>query len=310
MPRSDSVPSRRGPAKATALVPCSTSNLGPGFDTLGIALSLRNRVQVIRTDSKNGDVEIISPISDQARPGATRLIAGAAAEFFSRARQKPFGIQVHLSGNVPIARGLGSSVTVRLGVMAALDALTQANLGRQALFERVAQLEGHPDNAAPAVFGGFTAAAMIEGRARCVRLRVHPSFRFVTLIPPFEVPTEAARQLLPSRYDRADVVHNITRAALITAAFAEGDADALRGAFEDRIHQPYREKLIPQLSDVLRAGERAGAVGGWLSGSGSTIICLATGNAEAVAAAMARKLRRSEVHILRADASGYKVSAD
>jgi homoserine kinase len=297
------------PLRDTVLVrvPASTANLGPGFDTLGIALRLYNRVRLTR--SSGTGPRIMSPIAETARAGATAILGDAARLFFRRTRQRPFGIDVHLSGNVPIARGLGSSVTVRLGVLAGLDALSGAGLSRQRLFELVTELEGHPDNAAPAVFGGFTAAGIIDGAARCVRLAVPPRFAFVALIPPFEVPTKAARRLVPGSFSKADTVHNLTRVALITAAFGRGDADALRGLFADRIHQPYRERLIPQLSRVIRAGERAGAVGGWLSGSGSTIICLAENNTAAVARAMSRQLPGSAISVIRADPRGYRVEA-
>lgn len=308
----------------TVRVPGSTSNLGPGFDTLGIALQLYNHVRVApRTatgspaKAKRGTrqakaaalaINITSPIADDARPGATALIREAARAFFHVSGESPFGFDIHLSGDVPIARGLGSSVTVRLGTIAALNALSGADLPAQTLFELVSALEGHPDNAAPATFGAFTAAAMIDGLARCVRLNVDRSFRFVTLVPGFEISTEAARRLVPESFSKADTVHNLTRVSLITAAFATGNAEALRGAFSDRVHQPYRQKLIPELSRVIRAGEKAGAIGGWLSGSGSTIICLTLDRAEAVAEAMAAKLKGSRTYILSADARGYRVT--
>lgn len=292
-------------SSVTIRVPGSTSNLGPGFDTLGIALRVYNRVRVTPTAARG--VVIVSPITDQARDGATRLVSEAARSFFRASGGKAFGFEIHLSGDVPIARGLGSSVTVRLGVVAALNELTGAGLSRQRLFEIVTSLEGHPDNAAPATFGAFTASAMIGREAKCVRLAVPSAFRFVTLIPDFEIETAAARKLVPVSFSKADAIHNLTRVSLITAAFAQGDVEALRGAFADKFHQPYRQALIPQLTRVIRAGERAGAVGGWLSGSGSTIICLTTANADAVAKAMAALLPGSETRILAADRDGYRV---
>lgn len=293
------------PTSVTVRVPGSTANLGPGFDTLGIALQVYNHARVTPVPGRRGPC-ITSAIADEARAGATELVAEAARSFFRRTRQKSFGFDIHLSGDVPIARGLGSSVTVRLGVVAALNQLAGANLDRQQLFELVSELEGHPDNAAPGTFGGFTAAAMVGGKARCVRFGVKPAFRFVALIPPFEVSTEKARTLVPATFSKADTVHCLTRVSLITAAFASGNAEALRGAFDDRIHQPYREALIPQLSRVIRAGEKAGAIGGWLSGSGSTIICLATENPEAIGAAMLRQLPGSEVRVLGSDRDGVR----
>lgn len=296
------------PRSARVRVPGSTSNLGPGFDTLGIALKLYNRVEVSRpVEDRARGARIISPIAEQARRGATRLIEEAARCFFRHTGREAFGFDIHLSGDVPIARGLGSSVTVRLGVMAALDVLSGGGVTRQQLFQWVSDLEGHPDNAAPAVFGSFTAAAMIGKEARCVRLPVKSTFRFVILVPDFEIVTEEARKLVPQTFSKADTVHNLTRVALITAAFARGDTRALRGAFGDRVHQPYREALLPQLSRVIRAGERAGAVGGWLSGSGSTIMCLTEQNPDGVAEAMARELPGAAVQVLSADRDGFRV---
>ncbi len=294
------------PSSATVRVPATTANLGPGFDTLGLALRLYNHATVTRS-TKRG-VRIVSPIAEDARAGATAMLTEAARLYFKRARQAAFGFDIALAGDVPIARGLGSSVTARLGCVGALNVLGGEPLDRQQLFQLVTELEGHPDNAAPAIFGGFTAATMIGQEARAVRFAVSPKATFVTLIPDFEVSTPEARKLVPQQFSKADTVHCLTRVAVITAAFASGDLTALRGCFDDRIHQPYREALIPQLSRVIRAGEKAGAIGGWLSGSGSTIMCLTLENPEAVARAMQRELPNSIVHLLKADRNGFGVA--
>jgi homoserine kinase len=290
----------------TIRVPGTTSNLGPGFDTLGLAFRLYNRVSV--TPAAKRGVEITSPIAAEARAGATAMLVESASLFFKRAGKKSFGFDISLTGDVPIARGLGSSATARLGVVAALNELTEAKLDRHALLDLVTELEGHPDNAAPAVFGGFTAAGMVGKSVRVLRCPVSPKAKFVTLIPRFELSTEQARKLVPQTFSKADTVHSLNRAALISAAFALGDYESLRGVFDDRVHQPYREQLIPQLSAVIRAGEKAGAIGGWLSGSGSTIMCLTLENPETVAQAMQRVLKDSDVQILTADKDGVKVA--
>jgi homoserine kinase len=294
------------PDSITIRVPGTTANLGPGFDTLGLAVRLYNKVCV--TPAAKRGVEITSPISDEARAGATAMLAESASLFFRKAKRKSFGFQISLTGDVPIARGLGSSVTARLGVVAALNELTEAKLDRHALLDLVTELEGHPDNAAPAIFGGFTAAGMVGKSVRVLRCPVSPKAKFVTLIPRFELSTEEARKLVPQTFSKADTVHSLNRAALISAAFALGDYESLRGVFDDRVHQPYREQLIPQLSAVIRAGEKAGAIGGWLSGSGSTIMCLTLENPETVAQAMQRVLKDSDVQILTADKDGVKVA--
>lgn len=290
---------------ATIRVPGTTANLGPGFDTLGIAVKLYNRVRV--TPAGKPGVRITSAIADDARAGAEQMLGDAAALFFKRTRTTKFGFEISLTGEVPIARGLGSSVTARLGAVAALNELAGTKLDRQRLLELVTELEGHPDNAAPAIFGGFTAAGMVADSVRVVRCPVPSKLKFITLIPRFEVSTAKARKLVPQSFSKADTVHNLNRSSLISAAFALGDYEALRGCFDDRVHQPYREQLIPQLSAVIRAGEKAGAIGGWLSGSGSTIMCLTLEKPEAVAAAMQRQLKDSDVHILTADNGGVTV---
>lgn len=287
---------------ATARVPASTSNLGPGFDALGLALNLYNNATVTRRDGKGA--RIVSSIADKDRDGATAMVNESAKAFFRRSKTKSFGFDLSLSGDAPIARGLGSSVTVRLGCVAGLNAIAGGPLDRQALLEIVSALEGHPDNAAPATFGGFTVAGLVGKEVRCLAFKVSPKLKFATLIPDFEISTPEARKLVPQNFSKADTVHNVNRASLISAAFATGQIEALRGCFDDRIHQPYRQKLIPELSRVIRAGEKAGAIGGWLSGSGSTIMCVTLADPEKVAKAMNRVMPGAKSLVLAADNGG------
>ncbi len=205
-----------------------------------------------------------------------------------------------------MARGLGYSATARLGLVAALNELSGAALNRQQLLELVTSLEGHPDNASPAVLGGFTVSGMVGQGMRCLRFEVSPKLKLVTLMPRFKINTEKARRVLPENFSRSDAAHSLNRAALITAAFAAKDYEALRGLFDDRVHQPYREPLIPRLPAVIRAGEAAGAIGGFLSGSGSAIICLTLERPEAVASAMQQEMPDSEVKILAPENDGFQ----
>lgn len=292
-------------AVATVRIPGTTANLGSGFDTLGLAVAFYNRAQVRRRGDRR--IEITSPIAEASRAGALAMLEEAAGAFFKKTRQARFGADIHLSGDVPIARGLGSSVTARLGCVAGLNALCGSPLDRQGLLEVVAALEGHPDNAAPAVFGGFTAAGFVGDEVRCLRVPMPSRIRLVTLIPDFEVSTPEARKRVPQSFSKADTIHILNRASLVTAAFTTGRLEALRGCFDDRIHQPYRAPLIPGMEAILAAGVKAGAVGGWLSGSGSTLMCLALDHAEAVATAMQRKMPNAAVHVLKPDNAGLKV---
>jgi len=286
-------------------VPASTSNLGSGFDTLGLAVNLYNRIRV--TLVAGDGISIISPIAPEDRAAAESTLAQAVATFTKESRSGAPGLEVAFEGDIPVARGLGYSATVRLGVLAALNELTSAGWDRQKLVEMVTSLEGHPDNASPATLGGFTVSGTVGPRTRVLRFEVSPVLKIITLIPHFKVSTEKARRLLPDALSRTDAAHALNRAALITAAFAQKDYAALRGLFDDCFHQPYRAPLVPQLAAVVRAGEAAGAIGGFLSGSGSGIICLALEKPEAVAQAMQREVPDSEVRILEPDNEGHRV---
>lgn len=261
---------------ATVSVPGTTANLGPGYDCLGIALGLSNKVTVSR---RSPETQAHTPAG--SHPGDA-MAAEASHSFFSKTGLEPFPFDWTISGQVPPSRGMGSSVTVRLGLLAGLNALAGGPVSREVLFELCAQLEGHPDNAAPAAYGGFTVA----GGPLVARFEVAPELHFVLLVPDFEVSTPAAREVLPRQLDHSAAVLSCANACRITAAFASQNYALLRGAFRDGLHQPFRHALIPFLSEVIAAGEKAGALGGFLSGSGSTICCVTTETPEAVAAAM------------------------
>jgi homoserine kinase len=266
---------------ATIQVPATTANLGPGFDCLGVALKLHNRVTVERTHDGS--------------PELTPMANEAAAAFFRTAGVPPFEFHCHIDGDVPRSRGLGSSVTVRLGLLHGLNRLTGGPLDDRRLFEICAALEGHPDNAAPGAFGGF----VVSGPGSYQRFEVDERLEFVLLIPPFEVATPDARRALPAQIDRLAAVRSCGNACRITASFASGNYEALRGSFGDGLHQPFREPLVPFLPKVIAAGEKAGALGGFLSGSGSTICCVTLENGEEVAMAMQRACADKDAYTIR-----------
>jgi homoserine kinase len=262
-------------------VPASTSNFGPGFDCLGAALRLYNRV-TLTTTLAAGDGEAVA---QPTHPMVEEAAAAYFAETGPSQRRFPFAWQ--MTGDVPSSRGLGSSVTLRLGVVAGLNALSGSPLAPERVFALCAGLEGHPDNAAPAQFGGFTVAGGGGAESPVLRVAVSPRLHCVLLVPDFEIRTADARRLLPAQVSRTAAVASSALASRITAAFALRHYEALRGAFEDTaFHQPHRLPLIPFLPAVIAAGVAAGALGGFLSGSGSTIICLTLQTPERVAAAM------------------------
>ena len=273
-------------------VPATTANLGPGFDCLGIALRIYNTVTVRRGRG----------------PAKGAMAAEAADLFFREAGIRPFAFHWEVAGSVPRSRGLGSSVTVRLGILHGLNELAGRPLTRNGLFLLCASLEGHPDNAAPAAFGGFTVS---PATGPLQRYRISARLAFVILIPEFEISTPAARQALPRTLTFQDAAFNAANAAAVAAAFATGNYPALKGCLEDRLHQPFREPLIPCLNPVIAAARKAGALGGWLSGSGSAIACVTLRSPAAVADAMiaASDLEEASAIVVRADNTGAKVPA-
>jgi homoserine kinase len=189
-----------------------------------------------------------------------------------------------------------------------LNALTSNPIDRLSIFQLCARLEGHPDNAAPAVFGGCTGVQR-GVRPTVQRFDVSALLSFVLLIPEVELKTSAARRILPSRITHAAAVENCANACAITAAFASGNYRNLPGAFVDHLHQPYRKRLIPCLPPAIAAAEKAGALGAFLSGSGSTICAITLHSPKKVAAAMLRAAGSTSAHtvITRADNQGARI---
>jgi homoserine kinase len=303
--------------QVTVRVPASTSNLGPGFDCLGVALRIYNSVTVTRRRSR-----------EQPHP---QIVSQAAGRFFKQARRRAFPFSFSMVEKIPRSRGLGSSATIRLGILYALNQLSGNPLDRLTIFQLCADLEGHPDNAAPAAFGAFTVVAGSTHRAdsgkfvtRRVRLaggllgrgaptfqrfEVSPRLYFVLLVPDLEIRTSTARKLLPSKISHAAAVANCANACAIAAAFASKDYEKLRGAFADYLHQPFRGKLISFLPGVIAGAEKAGALGAFLSGSGSTICAVTLQHPDRVAAAMKRAARSSlsRIIVTHADNQGARI---
>jgi homoserine kinase len=288
--------------QVTVRVPASTSNLGPGFDCLGVALRIYNDVTITRAALR--------------RQSEERIVAQAADLFFKQTRRRAFPFSCSIAGEIPRSRGLGSSASIRLGVLEGLNRLSGNLLDRLSLFRLCAELEGHPDNAAPATFGGFTvvqggatvsvAPCKRDARPTFQRFEVSGRLYFVLLIPDFEIKTSLARRILPPKIPHLAAVENCSNACAITAAFASKDYEKLPGAFADYLHQPFRAKLVPFLCGVIAAAEEAGALGAFLSGSGSTICAVTLQDPDRVAAAMKRAAQSSSSRtiITRADNRG------
>jgi len=248
------------------------------------------------------------------------MIGETSSAFFQRAlggKIKPFGFEVNINGDIPISRGLGSSVAVRLGVLMGLAEFVRETLPvtREQILHLLIELEGHPDNAVPSFLGGFAVCAHAsddpaDGFAY-TRVEVKPELAFVTLVPELRLSTEMARGLLPKEIPFRHAVENAQRTARIAAAFCTGDYASLHGMFVDHLHQPFRQTLIPGFAAILEAAREAGALGSFLSGAGSCLMAVTLDKTEAISAAMLDAAHQhrlpARVIILQADNEGARV---
>ncbi|MBP7143251.1 MAG: homoserine kinase [Opitutaceae bacterium] len=293
----------------TVQVPASTSNCGAGFDTLGLALSISNRVTV-------SPVSGARPVAERASDAqAQEMVVETADAFFAACARERIGFSYRIEGDVPPARGLGSSITVIAGVLAGLNRMLDGRLSRHQMVGIATAIEGHPDNASAGILGGFCVSRCepVSGKyVDTVRFELPESLKFVVASPAVELLTKASRGVLPGTLPFFDAVKSINSATYLVAAIASGDYEKLRGSVSDFMHEPRRLPGIRGGADAIAAGIGAGALTGWLSGSGSSVLCVSP---EQSAAAVAEAMRGaftaagidSEARILTADNTGLRV---
>ncbi len=283
-------------ARVSVTVPATTSNLGPGFDCLGLALDLRNELTLeLRDESGPAVIEISGEgASTLPRDGENVILQAAKLVLPKKVPGRLFFKAVN---RIPLARGLGSSAAaVIAGLWAAAHLFGTLRKTEDELEALAVSLEGHPDNVAPCVHGGLTASYATDARPRSVRLTIHPSLSAAVCVPQFELATKKARAVLPKTVPLADAVFNSSRAILLARALETGRAQHLAEFMNDRLHQPYRSKLVPGLHEAMAAAIKAGAAGAALSGSGPTVFAFVTGNlGPVVGRAMTRAFRAKGV---------------
>jgi len=274
------------PRRASVRVPASSANLGPGFDVLALALDLHLEVQA--EESARTKVRWEGEGAGQVPLGSRNLIVRASQEPFRQWDRPLRGLALEVKNEIPIGRGLGSSAAAIVAGITIGAKLRGLRLSRQRILELGLPLEGHGDNLAAALFGGFCVFATSDGAPRVHRLDWPARWKAVVFVPGEESPTNEARRLVPTRVPRADVVHNLSRVAEWIIAVSKGDRTLLAGAMEDRMHQPARARAYPYLYEMIAAARRAGAVGAALSGAGGGVIAIADGRFGAVGEAMSR----------------------
>jgi len=306
------------PVSVAVLTPATSANLGPGFDTLGLALQLYNRfdVEIIEGDPWNPHIEVQGELGDKLSKGPDNLFFQAFALLFQRKQADLPAVKIRMTIAIPPGCGLGSSATAVVGgLVAANELLRIKGLGvpKEELLPPAVESEAgnHPDNVAPALLGGLVATTTVDGEIRAVKTRFPDVLKAIIFTPSFPMDTVTGRKLLPTEYSRNDVTFNTGRVALFLTALQTGHYELIGEAMQDRLHQPYRQALFPAMPDIIQAALDAGAYGASLSGGGSSLIALASSNFQAILRAMRETARSAGVDgtglILRADQVGARV---
>lgn len=255
-------------------IPASTANLGPGFDTLGMAFQLYSTVEMKISDQF--EMELVGKELQGIPTDKSNMLYQVAAGLFKEAGQAVPDLFIRASSEAPLTRGLGSSAAAIVGALVAANYLAKEPFTREQLFAMATRIEGHPDNVGASMFGGIIVATMPEedgAPVPYVRFEPPSELQTLVIIPNFPLSTEASRNVLPDVYNKQDVFYNVGHSSLLVAALAQGRLDLLSQAMRDRLHQPYRAPLVPGLHDILNEATQHGAIGAALSGAGPTILC-------------------------------------
>jgi homoserine kinase len=264
------------PRSVSIRVPATSANLGSGFDSLGLALAITEEITLS-----------LFP-AEEIPGGLGRLVVDAAKSAY-RAAHQPVPDEISASGrpSIPVGRGLGASAAARAAGIVGANALMGGPLSHAQMLTLGANLEGHADNMAPALFGGLRVVVRDGDQFLHLNAPIARGLKVVLFVPDFDMPTNESRKLLPQQLSKDDAVHNIGRAAMLVAALAAGAWELLDAATQDRMHQPARTQLFPAMPAIFDAAKEAGAHAAYLSGGGSTIAAFATTSEDAISAAMA-----------------------
>ena len=289
-------------------IPATSANLGAGFDALGLALSYYNYVNM-----EEADGVFISSLDDTPVPAdESNLIFHTAKTLFDICGKPFHGLRIEQMNNIPMARGLGSSSACIIAGLVGANKLMGDPLGLDDLVNLSAQIEGHPDNTAPALLGGIVTAVFDGRTVHWVKQEVFTTLKFVVVIPDFELKTEKARECLPKEISHKDAVYNLSRAALFSASLLTGKYENLRTAVHDRLHQPYRMELIPHGREVFDIAYSLGAYAAYLSGAGPALMAIVDGENQYFCGKLKFALEKIglkdwEVHELHIDNNGTKL---
>lgn len=278
-------------------VPGTSANCGPGFDCLGVSCTIYNELELSLLKEPKLEIYAEGEGADSI-PTDERNLAWRSIQMLLhrvKADDTYRGAVIRMKNCVPLSRGLGSSAAAIVGALKAANVVLGNPYDRRGLLQLATEIEGHPDNVAPAIYGGFTVSLVHEGIPESFSFLPRLPLKLVVAVPDFHLSTKAARSALPENVPMKDAVFNVGRAALLVGALAKGNVSLLRYAFDDALHQPYRAKLIPGMYQVFEAARKAGALGVAMSGAGPCIVAYTTNHSAAVGDAMIEAFRQHEV---------------
>lgn len=292
-------------------VPATSANCGPGYDTLGLACTLYNELTFELLDAENLLLEVTGEGSKYLKASYDNLTFKSFFSVWNKAtNNKPTGLKVIMHNRIPMSRGLGSSSSAIVAGVYAANVLSGNKFTKDDLLNFATSIEGHPDNVAPAIYGGFTISYMQDGKAHSLCIKPSKPLKFIAVVPDKKLATSLARKAIPETISHKDAVFNVSRASLLIGALMSGQYEFLPNALEDKLHQPFRAHLIPGLQNVFDAAVKAGAYNAIISGAGSTVMAYADIDAdhEAIAKAMCQKFANvgisTRYHILDMDFKG------
>ena len=297
--------------QVTITVPATSANLGPGFDCLGLALALYNRVTFTAVSTPTLTIEVTGLDVEKVPTDESNLIYQTANCLFERLGKRPSGLHIQQENNIPVGSGLGSSSTAVLAGLLGANALMDGTFTRSDLLALATAEEGHPDNVAPALLGGLVLGVMDGTAVHIEPLPIAPQ-QVVIVTPDFQLLTKDARAALPTQISRQDAIFNASRLPLLIRALQTADYDKLAMAMQDRLHQPYRLPLIPGMADAFAAATVAGAAGVALSGAGPSLIAFAPDHHTEIAAAVTAVFQQNNLAsrswILPIETSGTQIN--
>lgn len=272
-------------------VPATSANMGAGFDSMGIALGMYNTLEI--SETAQGLEVICTNVRDYIPKDKSNLVYRSMRKVFEAVGYREKGLKIVQNSQIPVTRGLGSSSACIIGGMLAANILSGRKLTYPEILDLAVQIEGHPDNVTPALYGGFCVAAMDGQKTAFHSTKIKPGLKFAVMIPNFFVATKKSRGSLPDMVAHKDAAFNVSRAALFAVSMVSGDFGNLRTGVQDRLHQPYRKGYIDGMDEIFEKTYSLGAKATYLSGSGPTILSVLDGNVRSFREGMQAFFRES-----------------